>query len=100
DDKREILDGMQRLEALMSFIEQRFSIDGAYFDLDSTALTKELKDNGTLLQKTPVISREISTKFARYKFAISEYSSTSDDIDEVFRRINSSGKTLSKQELR
>lgn len=51
DDKREILDGMQRLEALMSFIEQRFSIDGAYFDLDSTALTKELKDNGTLLQK-------------------------------------------------
>lgn len=100
DNKREILDGMQRLEALMSFIEQRFSIDGAYFDLDSTALTKELKDNGTLLQKTPVISREISTKFARYKFAISEYSSTSDDIDEVFRRINSSGKTLSKQELR
>lgn len=99
-DKREILDGMQRLEALMSFIEQRFSVAGAYFDLDSTALTKELKDNKSLLQKQPVMSREISTKFARYKFAISEYSSTSDDIDEVFRRINSSGKTLSKQELR
>lgn len=100
ENKREILDGMQRLEALMSFIEQKFPIDKMFFDLDSTALTKELKDSGILSQKQPILPRDISSKFARYKFAISEYSSTSQDIDEVFRRINSSGKTLSKQELR
>ncbi|HAP2461695.1 TPA: DUF262 domain-containing protein, partial [Escherichia coli] len=35
NEQREILDGMQRLEAIMSFIEQRFSLDGQYFDLDS-----------------------------------------------------------------
>ncbi|CAI0967022.1 Protein of uncharacterised function DUF262 [Serratia entomophila] len=100
ESKREILDGMQRLEAIMSFIEQRFPVDGKYFDLDSIALTKELKDNGRITQKSPLLSRETSTKIARYKFAISEYSSTDSNIDEVFRRINSNGKILSKQELR
>lgn len=100
DNKREILDGMQRLEALMSFIEQRFSLDGEHFDLDSIALTKQLKDSGKLHQKEPILSREKSTLIARYRFAISEYSSSEDHIDEVFRRINSNGKILSKQELR
>ncbi|MEB6579769.1 DUF262 domain-containing protein [Enterobacter quasiroggenkampii] len=100
NEQREILDGMQRLEAIMSFIEQRFTLNGQYFDLDSIALTKELKDNGTLTQKNPVLPRESSATIARYRFAISEYSSTDANIDEVFRRINSNGKILSKQELR
>ncbi|MEZ9254464.1 DUF262 domain-containing protein [Vibrio cyclitrophicus] len=99
-DSREILDGMQRLEAVMSFIEQRFDFDGKYFDLDSTAFTKDLKDRGILVQREPILERVSSTALARYKFAVSEYSSTEPDIDEVFRRINSSGKTLSSQELR
>lgn len=99
-EKREILDGMQRLESIMSFIEQRYNIDGYYFNLDSVALTKEMKDSGRLEQKTPVLDRGVSTSFARYKFAISEYSSSEGDIDEVFRRINSNGKTLSRQEIR
>ncbi|WP_251003659.1 AlbA family DNA-binding domain-containing protein [Escherichia coli] len=68
--------------------------------LDAIALTKQLKDSGKLQQKEPVLSRESSTLIARYRFAISEYSSTEDHIDEVFRRINSNGKILSKQELR
>ncbi|MBH2886607.1 GmrSD restriction endonuclease domain-containing protein [Serratia marcescens] len=100
DNKREILDGMQRLESLMSFIEQRFSLNGEYFNLDAIALTKELKDGGKLNQQEPVLSREKSALIARYRFAISEYSSSEDNIDEVFRRINSNGKILSKQELR
>jgi hypothetical protein len=99
-DGREILDGMQRLEAVMSFVEQKFNFDGDYFDLDSTALTKGLKDRGELVQKTPVLSRVTSSKFLRYKFAVSEYSSNNSSIDEVFRRINSNGKRLTKQELR
>lgn len=100
DAKREILDGMQRLEALMSFIEQRFSLNGSFFNLDAIALTKQLKDSGKLIQNEPMLSREESALIARYRFAISEYSSTEDNIDEVFRRINSNGKILSKQELR
>lgn len=100
NDQREILDGMQRLEAIMSFIEQRFSLNGYYFNLDSIALTKELKDSNILEQKEPVLDRENSASIARYRFAISEYTSSEENIDEVFRRINSNGKILSKQELR
>lgn len=100
DNQREILDGMQRLEAIMSFIEQRFDIEGEYFNLDSIALTKAMKDKEELIQKEPILSREKSVDIARYRFAISEYSSSTSDIDEVFRRINSNGKTLSKQEIR
>lgn len=100
ENKREILDGMQRLEALMSFIEQRYSLNGEYFNLDAIALTKDLKDSGKLKQQEPTLSREKSALIARYRFAISEYSSSEDHIDEVFRRINSNGKILSKQELR
>ena len=33
----EIIDGMQRLNAIMSFIEGEFSLHGKYFDLESTA---------------------------------------------------------------
>lgn len=100
EGNREILDGMQRLEAIMSFIEQRFSLDGSFFDLDSTALTKELKDKEDIVQLEPKLSREDSASIARYRFAISEFTSSNDNIDEVFRRINANGKTLSKQELR
>ncbi|WP_076590366.1 DUF262 domain-containing protein [Vibrio ostreicida] len=97
---REVLDGMQRLEALMSFIEQRYSYENKYFDLEATALTKELRDKKLIVQKEPKLSREESTAISRYKVAISSYSSDKAHIEEVFRRINSNGKTLSKQELR
>ena len=42
----EIIDGMQRLNAIVSFIEGEFSVDGKYFDLESTAETKLMLDNG------------------------------------------------------
>lgn len=97
---REILDGMQRLEALMSFIEQRYTYEGKYFDLEATALTLSLRDSGKVKQREPKLSREESTIISRYKVAISSYSSDQSHIEEVFRRINSNGRTLSKQELR
>ena len=100
NNKREILDGLQRLEAIMSFIEQRYPVNGEYFNLDSMVLTKEKKDSGELVQKLPIMSRQESSGIARYKLAISEYSSDNEDIDEVFRRINSNGKRLSRQEIR
>lgn len=39
----EILDGMQRLEAITSFIEGRFSVAGKFFDLSVIAETNNLK---------------------------------------------------------
>ena len=36
----EIIDGMQRLNAIVSFIENEFSLNGEYFDLETMAETK------------------------------------------------------------
>ncbi len=40
DNLLEIIDGMQRMDAIFSFIENRFDVDGKYFDLNTMATTK------------------------------------------------------------
>ncbi|MDQ0150685.1 DUF262 domain-containing protein [Eubacterium multiforme] len=97
----EIIDGMQRLNAIMSFIEGEFSVQGEYFDLNAMAESKLLYDDGKLQQKEPTLNREKCTNIASYVLPLSIYKmETTDQIDEIFRRINSNGKHLSKQEIR
>ena len=97
----EIIDGMQRLNAIMSFINQEFDIDGEYFDLDTLADTKLAKDSHRLLQKCKVMDRAVCAEIARYQIPLSIYQEADERrIDEVFRRLNSGGKQLSRQELR
>ena len=97
----EVIDGMQRLNAMFSFLENEFSVQGTYFDLNALADTKSLKDQGDLKQEDPVLSRASSVAYSNYTVALSVYRSHDGaHVDEVFRRINSGGKTLSFQELR
>lgn len=97
----EIIDGMQRLNAIVSFIENEISLNGLYFDLETMAETKIQKDEAMLIQKEPVLDRKICAKIVSYVFPISTYKgATESEIDEVFRRINANGKHLSKQEIR
>lgn len=99
--KFEIIDGMQRMNAIMSFIDQEFDIKGKYFDLDTMADTKLLKDQGKLTQKSGTLDRELCATIVRYQIPLSIFQESSNShIDEVFRRLNSGGKHLSKQELR
>ena len=100
-DRREIIDGMQRLNAVFGFVENEFTIGGYYFDLSSTALTKQLLDEKILEQKRPILDRKSCVKIASYELPYSVYDEDNPDIiDEVFRRINSNGKHLSRQEIR
>lgn len=97
----EIIDGMQRLNAIVSFIEGEFSVEGEYFDLEAMAETKLMLDNGDLTQSNPKMSREKCTNIASYVLPLSIYKMENESqIDEIFRRINSNGKHLSKQEIR
>lgn len=101
DNRFEIIDGMQRLNAVISFIEGEFDLDGAYFDLQAMAQTKLLLDKNELTQKTPVLDREICVKIVGYSLPLTVYPSAAHtQIDEIFRRINAYGKHLSRQELR
>lgn len=97
----EIIDGLQRLNALFGFIENEFSYKGEFFDLETLADTKYLRDQGVLKQRQPMIDRSVCVAITNYLLPLSTYRSASQDsIDEVFRRINSSGKKLSYQEIR
>lgn len=101
DSSVEVIDGMQRLNAIFAYIENEFAVDGAYFDLDSLADTKVQKDVGALAQKTPVVARDQAVRFSNYLIALSVFrASYEGGIDDVFRRINSGGRRLSFQELR
>lgn len=97
----EIIDGMQRLNAVFSFIEQDFDIDGSYFDLATMAETKELLDTKLIEQKKPQLDRKLCVQLASYPLPMSVYRiDREDDVDDVFRRINSNGRHLSRQEIR
>ena len=101
EDRFEIIDGMQRLNAIVSFIEGEFDLDGAYFDLQAMAQSKLLLDKNQLIQKTPILDREICVKIVGYSLPITVYPAAAHtQIDEIFRRINAYGKHLSRQELR
>lgn len=97
----EIIDGMQRLNAVVSFIENDYAVDGQYFDLNTMAVTKELLDRGDLVQREPTLDRTKCVQIATYSIPFSIYEFTDEStVDEVFRRINSGGRKLSRQELR
>jgi len=97
----EIIDGMQRLNAIMGFLENEYAVDGHWFDLNTMAETKAQLDAGTIRQQTPVLSRSECIRAASYTVPLSIYEfSDKSSVDEVFRRINSGGRQLSRQELR
>lgn len=101
----EIIDGLQRLNAIFSFIENDFAINyenrWCYFDLETLASTKDLLDRGILKQGTPILPRAICMEMVSgYGMPISYITADRQNIEEIFRRINSYGRQLSKQEIR
>lgn len=100
----EIIDGMQRFEAIFSFLNGEYSVeigdDTGYFDLETMAETKALKDIGELTQNRPVLSRNTCVSIANYPMPLSITCFEDDEIEEIFRRINATGRQLSSQDLR
>ncbi len=96
----EIIDGMQRLDTICSFIEQQYKLKDGYFDLESMPDSLALKRNGILIQKAEKLDTKVCTSIANYELPVSVFSANSKNIEEVFKRINSTGKHLSWQELR
>lgn len=100
----EIIDGMQRLNAIVAFIENEIGVaigeTVKYFDLSILANTNQRQKEGKLIQKYPVLDKSTCMEFLQYQLPFSYISAPIDEIDEVFRRINSYGRRLSEQEIR
>ncbi len=105
EDRLEIIDGMQRLNAIFSYIEHQFvDEDGLCFDLEqSTRAQLELKE-GKFTEFDSDVTRmdaEQCAKFLEYQLAVTIDSDGNEDrINDVFGRINSGGRQLSPQEQR
>lgn len=104
DGSYEIIDGMQRLNAVVSFIENEFGINYenriCYFDLDALASSKEKKDSGAIIQRVPILPRQVCIEIANYQMPFTYVVAAENDVEEIFRRINSFGRQLSHQEIR
>jgi len=101
--KYEIIDGMQRLNAICGFIENLFAFNGRYFDLNEFSHAKQLADDKVFEfeENFVKLDRKECADLLDYQLAVTIYTAMDEsDITEVFGRINSGGKHLSNQERR
>jgi hypothetical protein len=100
----EIIDGLQRLHAIVSFIETAFpTIDGKLFNLDFFPTAKSRADEGMFTPKTnsPYLSQKEVSTLLDYVLALSVMRNASEaEVNDVFGRINTYGHRLSDQERR
>lgn len=100
----EVIDGMQRLHSIFSFIEHSYHIDRGCFDLAQLSRARQARDAGVFVEfdsEVRRLSEEESSDFLEYMLAVTEFPGDDEGrITDIFGRINSGGRQLSDQERR
>jgi hypothetical protein len=103
----EIIDGLQRLHAIVSFIETSFgTLDGRFFDIAQFPTAKGYADRGLFTANkasdpAALLSQKEVSAVLDYTLGLSVMrNATDEEIDDVFGRINTYGHRLSDQERR
>jgi Protein of unknown function DUF262 len=100
----EIIDGLQRLHSIVSFIENAFPLeDGRSFDVEHFPTAKSAAAEGAfkVKQGEPLIGAKEASTILDYSLALSVMrNATESEINDVFDRINTYGHRLSDQERR
>jgi len=100
----EIIDGLQRLHAIISFIQNSFStLDGKYFNLEFFPTAKAKSEEGIFSPSDSelLLDRDEVSLILDYTLALSIMRNASKiEINDVFARINTYGHRLSDQERR
>jgi len=99
----EIIDGIQRLNAIFTFIEQGFAVDGKYFDVRQFATALQHAQDGVfhITGNIPLLEPRQCARILDYQLAVTTYPATQEtQITDVFGRVNSGGRQLSAQEQR
>jgi len=106
-EKYEIIDGMQRLNAIFGFIENHCGVDiegeEFFFNIPDYTFAQSQVSKGIIIPKTDVsfLTQEQVSSFIQYPFPVTIFKTGStNEINETFRRINSTGRKLSPQEVR
>lgn len=100
----EILDGMQRLHSIFSFIENRFSFEGRFFDVEQLSRAKQQAEDGVFVATTEtdkLLEANNCANLLDYTLAVTEFPAVDQlAVNEVFGRINAYGRRLSSQDGR
>lgn len=100
----EIVDGMQRLNAVFSYIENQFPSAGRYFDVEQLARAKQVSDEGRFVatvENDKLLDAAGCARLLEYTFAVTEFPVVDpESVNDVFGRINAYGRQLSDQEKR
>lgn len=99
----EIIDGIQRLNAIFTFIEQGFTIDQKYFDVPQYATARQHAEDGVfqIREDVPLLDPKECSRILDYQLAVTTYPATDEEqITDVFGRVNSGGRQLSAHEQR
>lgn len=100
----EIIDGMQRLNAIFSYIEHGFVWEEQAFDIDEFARARQAAEAGLFVPLGDEVKRLDAKSCANlldYQLAVTVFPGEQPErITQVFGRINSGGKQLSDQERR
>lgn len=101
----DVIDGLQRLHTIFSFIENAFqTADGLFFDMRQLPRAAQAaKDDGrdVIDDDKILVSPADCAAFSEYVFPVTIVErATSEAIIEIFERINSYGRRLSEQEQR
>lgn len=101
----EIMDGMQRLNAIFSFIDNAYSVGGKYFDVKEFSRAKQAADLGLFtpvsLEGNEFLLPSVCADILDYQLAVTIFPiETEGQVTDVFGRINSGGRQLSAHEKR
>lgn len=100
----EIIDGMQRLNAIFSYIEHGFTWEDQAFDIKEFARARQALEAGLFVPFEDEVKRLDAKSCANlldYQLAVTVFPGEQPErITQVFGRINSGGKQLSNQERR
>lgn len=104
----EIVDGMQRLNAIISFVLGEFGIEyngnRCYFDFMANNETFQLSmSNDERLKKHEkgnILPKDLCLEFCRYQLPAIITGQDNTTVDMIFSRINSTGRKISSQDLR
>ncbi|GAA2178867.1 DUF262 domain-containing protein [Leucobacter tardus] len=103
-DNYEIIDGLQRLHTLMSFIEMKFpTSDDEKFDVSRFATAQERADQGFFekIEGAKLLDRSRLIAYLDYEMPVTTMRGAEEsEIEDVFARINTYGHRLSDQERR
>lgn len=96
----DVIDGKQRMEALLAFTRQRNHPIEVKFDPEGNSLWHNQDAQKWTWKEIEKYEPKVYRQFLAYEFPVVQITGTLPEVEQVFVRINSTGTRLTRQEIR